>query len=101
MSRMTVESLIEILSEVKEKHGDIEVRIAHQPRWAFEYSVSSQCGVSKNEDRYKDRGGDETVFYLAEGTQIGYLPRTASLAVGWSEPDDGIVEGTDYECFGF
>ena len=101
MARMTVDSLIEILEEVKKQHGDMEVRLAHQPRWAFEYAVNPTCGVAKIKDEFK---GDIKAFYLAEGIQIGYLPQSAALAVDWSEQKDdeeSLTEGEDFQTYGW
>lgn len=57
---------------------DLEVRIAAQPRWAFEYSIASAATVEMS----KDENG-KYVVYLEEGKQIGYLPEEASDALCW------------------
>jgi hypothetical protein len=73
---ITISQLIEYLQDVQHEVGeDAEVRVAHQPQWAFEYSLDDRVGVA------------DGVVYLAEGTQVGYLPHKASVAVGWSEED--------------
>jgi len=77
---ITVSQLIQQLTEVEESYGDIEVRLAEQPRWAFEYSIQEELGVAKVKG--------EMIAYLAEGSQLNYLPHSASVAVGWSEPDE-------------
>lgn len=106
---MTIRDMINELEQFAEEHGDdCEVRLAHQPRWAFEYSISSVVAVDLNEpdpddvaaaldvindpetddvDRAQARAildGDEkknVVVYIGEGTQLGYLPGVASNAV--------------------
>ena len=70
---MTVSELIEELNYLNQ---DAEVRLACQPRWAFEYSIASVVGVTLD--------GDEEVVYLGEGSQLGYLPGEASEELGWS-----------------
>jgi len=70
---MTVRDLIELLSEFD---PNAEVRLAHQPRWAFEYSISTVAETEPNAD-------DQTTVYIAEGNQIGYLPQEAADAIGW------------------
>lgn len=80
---MTIRDLIDELTDIADEYGDdIEVRLAHQPRWAFEYGID-RVGVATMKDR--DRGGDQTVAYIAEKGQIGYLPQVAAVAVGWAE----------------
>lgn len=74
---ITVSELIRQLTDIEETHGDIEVRLAEQPRWAFEYSIQEDLGVAKVKG--------EMITYLAEGTQLNYLPHAAAVAVGWSE----------------
>ena len=91
---MTVGELNEKIQEVINLHGeDVEVRLAHQPRWAFEYSVvgaytSNEClevyqtGCEKDaEFATKEAEDIELILYIFEGTQIGYLP--GFVAEGW------------------
>ena len=63
--------------------GDVEVRFASQPRWAFENAIE----IPEDQDEPLEIDG-EKVIYLAEGQQIGYLPKAASVFVGWSEDDE-------------
>ena len=57
---------------------DAEVRIAIQPRWPLEYSISDVvCSDSIKPDEDDEENEDEdqpVVVYLTEGTQIGYAP---------------------------
>lgn len=80
---MTVGELIERLQDMNE---EAEVRFAHQPSWAFEYAVSDVVEVELEEDtngEYHNGRGVERVVYIAEGTQLGYLPGIASEELGW------------------
>jgi hypothetical protein len=78
---MTLSSLIEQLTDIQSRYGEeLEVRLASQPRWAFEYSLQEEIGVAKIKG--------ERVIYLAEGTQLRYLPQAVAVAVGWAEPKD-------------
>jgi len=100
---MTLGELIERLQEVADEFGDkaddVEVRLAHQPRWAFEYSIAGvalSTDLAENDDGCPECGAppgkqcatdcerraeaeDEDddappVVYLAEGRQLGYAP---------------------------
>lgn len=90
---MTASELLEKLQEVIRDHGeDTEVRIASQPQWAFENSISGaytnhDClevwQYSKEPDAKDIEADDLTpVFYIYEGHQIGYLPTPAHE--GWN-----------------
>lgn len=69
---MKVYELMEILEDMD---GEAEVRFAHQPSWAFEYSIANAASV-------EDDNGN-VCLYLAEGRQIGYLPGKAARALDW------------------
>jgi hypothetical protein len=73
---VTVAELAELLEGMD---PDAEVRLAHQPRWAFEYSVAAVEQVEPD----PNEGPDRPVVYLAEGAQLGYLPGAAADALGW------------------
>ncbi len=86
--RVTVEELMDRLSEMP---PEAEVRLAHQPSWPFEYSVDGwnpvvavESGGDDGEGPRAGSGQGETVVYLVEGTQLGYLPGDAAEACGWS-----------------
>jgi hypothetical protein len=74
---MTVADLI---AELEFMNPDTEVRFASQPNWPFEYSIYDIVEVEV-EKRNTDE--TETVVYLAEGSQIGYLPSEAKDELGW------------------
>lgn len=98
---MTVGELRDLLEDVDD---DVEVRTAQQPRWAFEYAVDDAtlveacvfrarvddydtcvgCGEA-TDDHVKDAAETKSVFYLTEGSQLGYLPGYVATAIGWSE----------------
>ena len=90
---MKIRELIERLSHLAEEHGDnVEVRLAEQPQWAFEYSIDDVVAVSDDDDdapaedypgQYVDGPTVAPVVYLAEGRQLGYLPGPAASALGW------------------
>ena len=85
---MTARDLIEELEYAISINGneDVEVRMAQQPKWAFEYSID-QAVVVDNKDGEETSnnvvGEKEVVVYLSEGSQIGYLPEKASDELGW------------------
>lgn len=86
---MKLKELIETLQEIEEAiGGDVEVRYAHQPRWAFEYSIRGAAYVEAGKDYYdfddEDRPpipAKKSVVYLAEGQQLNYLPGEAARAL--------------------
>lgn len=65
---MTVSELIEIL---KDFDGDMEVRIASQPNYPFEYSIDNVWVDENEESEYSES------VYLTEGRQIGYFTKNA------------------------
>lgn len=71
MAKMTVAQLMAILEDCD---PEAEVRLAHQPAWPFEYSVSA----------VEEYGTDDgPVVYIAEGSQLGYLPGEVREGLGW------------------
>ena len=89
---MTLNDLIEQLTDLRtslDDDADPEVRLAHQPRWPFEYSVGTVTlvgatgEVEEEEDREEEGDQDETIIYIGEGTQLGYLSGVASKELGW------------------
>jgi hypothetical protein len=92
---MTVE---ELLNELSELPPCAEVRIASQPRWPFEYTLQGvyvvEPGDTDDDEETaptpdvsssdEDEASDELpVVYLAEGSQLGYLPKPARDEIGW------------------
>lgn len=106
MSTMTVGELI---SQLEDLDAEAEVRLAHQPSWPFEYSIDSVVEVGGDDDECEEcgfswsahdegtpgycgceveppRGSDNpTIVYIAEGSQLGYLPGQASRQLGWRD----------------
>lgn len=113
----------DLIDELMQYDGDTEVRIAHQPSWPFEYSISEVVpapdpaddltvvsdddgwyvnsaeegtevdgpfGTHDEADARRDamvlakrEAQGEAVVYIAEGSQLGYLPGAAAQALGW------------------
>lgn len=83
---MKIRDLIDELEGIAEEHGDdIDVRLAQQPQWAFEYAIDTVAAATIG-GKYNE--SKETVAYIAEGRQIGYLPDPAAVAVEWREARD-------------
>lgn len=97
---MSLRDLIDSLQDLADEYGDdTEVRIAQQPQWPFEYSIGDIQAVSSGDDddddddagdeagaeeaEGKEATDDETVIYIGEGRQLGYLPGAAANALGW------------------
>lgn len=84
---MTVGELLDILEGLDE---NAEVRIAHQPAWAFEYEINDVVPVEPVDEedtayRNNGNGNGATVVYLVDGRQLGYLPSEAARQIGWKE----------------
>jgi len=101
----------ELIAHLEDCDPDAEVRLATQPSWPFEWSISdiiqplSPQAITKHQfddatdsqrdawTRQEEEGtvifveeGYEDpplVVYVAEGRQIGYLPANASSELGW------------------
>ena len=85
---MTATQLMEELEWAIERNGgeDVEVRMAQQPKWPFEYSIDEAVVVeSKDGEETSNNvvGEKEVIVYLGEGTQLGYLNEKASDELGW------------------
>jgi hypothetical protein len=62
---------------------DVEVRLAMQPSWPFEYSINSvEVILEEKDEEGEDIIPQETV-YLVEGEQLGYLPQHVCNELGW------------------
>lgn len=85
---MNIAELKELIADLPD---DAEVRIAHQPKWPFEYSVGASAYVEVSEPTETDddesdpikANGAPGVLFLAEGIQLGYLPRQAKEELRW------------------
>ena len=82
---MNIRDLIEELEMIADENDDgqeIEVRFASQPSWPFEYSIDGIVIAPKFDDQDNDTG--QTIVYLGEGQQLGYLPGVVKNELGWS-----------------
>lgn len=75
---MTVGELMELLESFS---PDAEIRLASQPSWPMEYSLATVGSIDADDE--DEDGEDGEVVYLAEGTQIGYLPGAVASQLGW------------------
>ena len=85
---MTARDLIEELEYAISINGneDVEVRLAQQPKWAFEYTIDEAVTVKVEDDEGFNPCNEEEApicVYLSEGSQIGYLPELVSSELGW------------------
>ena len=79
---------------------ETEIRLATQPRWAFEWSIQRAEHLSyedaeqqlrdeadENEEDYDDSAmkdfPEHGIVYIAEGSQIGYLDGKAAELLEW------------------
>lgn len=78
---MTLEQLYNQLEDLIENQGvdlETEVKLAMQPSWPFEYSISDHIYLHTEEenDRHAQPGDDpKQIIYLAESRQERYLPQ--------------------------
>lgn len=69
----------DLIRELEQYDPDVEVRLAIQPNYPFEYSISSyNCPVAE----VMDDNGNYTL-YIVQGEQLGYLSQEATEACGW------------------
>lgn len=71
-SNMTVGDL---RAELDGLDDDVPVRLATQPAWPFEYTISQVV--------VQDIGDGHTIAYLAEGDQLNYLNTEVASELGW------------------
>ncbi len=74
---MTVADLI---AELEFMNPEAEVRFASQPSWPYEYSINSVQEVQIDDEEADE---PDTVIFLEEGRQLGYLPAEAIFQLGW------------------
>lgn len=75
---MTVQDLIDVLEDMD--NPEAKIRLAMQPRWAFEYTIGEVVEALVAEDGSED---EETVVYIGEGSQTRYLPGVVFQELGW------------------
>lgn len=103
---MTISELIQELQYAEEIAGsEAEIRFAAQPSWPFEYSINRNIITMTKEMREEKQSAemreegiteeeinawlvdnnqtDENIVYLAEGSQLGYLPGDIKQEFGW------------------
>ena len=84
---MTVEDLVHVLkqacNDAEASPDDVEVRLAFQPNWPFEYSIDDGPDILVVEVQNDAFERYDKIIYLPEGSQIGYLPEVASKSLGW------------------
>lgn len=76
-------TVAELLEELAEMDPDAEVRLAVQPRWAFEYSIAAVVEVPAVENESVPGNERPPIVYLGEGAQLGYLPGYVREELGW------------------
>lgn len=84
---MTIDALIELLSEYREQHGpDAEVRLMTQENWPFENRIAGvTSGSEMNEASEEDASeyfddqdvAEDATVYIVEGGQICYGSKRA------------------------
>lgn len=67
--------VVELLEALEGMPQDAEVRLAHQPNYPLEYRINDVADATVD---------GETIVYIAEGGQVGYLPTEAVEALAWN-----------------
>ncbi|APU15281.1 MULTISPECIES: hypothetical protein [Actinoalloteichus] len=82
--KLTVGMLIDQLTAFD---PEASVRLAFQPAWPLEYDVERVTGshTPPGDDDLDDAPG---VVWIGQGDHIGYLPETATDAMGWQRDQD-------------
>jgi hypothetical protein len=75
--KLTVSGLID---ELEDCDPEAEVRLATQPSWPFEWSLSNR---EPGPVLQVDLEG-QPIVYLVEGEQFGHLPGSVAEELGWS-----------------
>ena len=71
----------ELIEELECYPDDLEVKLAHQPSWPFEYTIGDVV-EAKLDDEDPSKGN---AVFIGEGEQEGYLPYDASCSLGWRQ----------------
>jgi hypothetical protein len=77
---MNVGDLKQILEDYDD---DIEIRFASQPAYPFEYSIEDVYLVDMDNLVNEDKEESDSVLYLVEGNQLGYLSGKVRECIGW------------------
>jgi len=77
---MTLAELKELVDDMVDQVGDeradyIDVRFAAQPNWPFEYSIKADLVYIEEEE--------PEIVYIAEESQLRYLPDPVKDALNW------------------
>ncbi len=75
---MTIDDLLDVIDGLD---GSMEIRLATQPHWPFEWSIDRavlKSEIEFDEDEEEDDSTQEDeadVLYFTEGTQLGYTTK--------------------------
>jgi len=69
------------LTEAGQIDEDTEIRLAQQPKWAFEYATGFGIATSNHAEAGAPQVAE--ALYLEEGHQIGYLPEGVAQQLEW------------------
>ena len=71
----------ELIEELECYPDDLEVKLAQQPNWPFQYSIGDVV-EAKLDDEDPSKGN---AVFIGECEQEEYLPYSASCALGWKQ----------------
>ncbi|MGH7749141.1 MAG: hypothetical protein ACREQ5_30915 [Candidatus Dormibacteria bacterium] len=80
-----IETVGDLIAALEGNDPDTRIRLAIQPRWPFEYTISDVAQTSDDAQRVGIPPTGEPVVWIAQGGQVDYLPPIASNALGWSQ----------------
>jgi hypothetical protein len=79
-----IETVGDLIAALDCYDSDTRIRLASQPAWPFEYTIGRIALTPDDAEHNGTATTDEPVVWIGEGHQVGYLPGTASNALGWS-----------------
>lgn len=72
-------TIAELKDAIEGLPDDTKVRLAIQPR----YPLQSYAGATAYVENADEKG--RNIFYIGEGSPIGYLGKEAAIELGWRE----------------
>jgi hypothetical protein len=76
-------TVADLIDSLQSMNPNAEVRLATQPRYPLEYRIDDVVEVASGDDEDEPGHSAEGVVYLAEGGQVGYLPKAVKDELGW------------------
>ncbi|MCO1575198.1 hypothetical protein M8C13_05420 [Crossiella sp. SN42] len=80
-----IDTVGDLLAALAHYDPTTPLRYAAQPGWPMAYTLGAVvCTPEDAEDADELAGGEAPIVWLTEGSHLGYAPRTACSALGWT-----------------